>query len=83
MVQACKRKAKKLPNMVKLIQEDKSAESIYRQLLCLPLLPPDRIVSAFEIIKLRAMALNADAFRQLLRYYNAQWLHKVSSFFKN
>lgn len=80
-VQACKRNAKKVPKMIRMIRSDTTAEQIYRQLLCLPLLPHHEIQTEFEKIKHRAIALNAGTFRPFLKYYEKQWLKKVSFFF--
>lgn len=76
--QACKRKAMKLPKMIKSIRADKKAESIYRQLLCLPLLPAQEIEGAFAMLKLRALASNLIEFQDFFKYYEHQWLIKVN-----
>lgn len=49
--QAVKRQAMKMFTLMKLIRSDKDDERLYYKLLCLPLLPADKICSAFETIK--------------------------------
>lgn len=76
--QACKRNAMKLPAMIKLIRSDSTAEAIYYKLLCLPLLPADQIVPAFNMLKSEAFGLNKAIFAPFFKYYENQWLKRVS-----
>lgn len=79
--QACKRYAMKLSKLMKLVRTNKDAERIYYKLLCLPLLPADKIVSAFETIKKKALELS-QLFKKFLTYYEKQWLIRVNDLIK-
>lgn len=75
--QATKRNAKKIPEMMQYIQSDDAAKEIYYHILSLPLLPADQISYAFQMIKMRANALNAGIFKRFLIYWEKQWLQNV------
>lgn len=75
--QACKRNAMKLSKLMKLVRSNEDAERIYYKLLCLPLLPGDKIVSAFATIKKAALEIS-QLFRKFLVYYEKQWLIRVN-----
>lgn len=75
--QAVKRNAVKLPNLIKFIRSDAVAEAIYYKLLCLPLLPAQHIIPAFNMLKSAAYDLNKKLFAPFLKYYENQWLKRV------
>lgn len=75
--QAAKRNAMKLPAMMKFVRSNPQAEAIYYKLLCLPLLPPQHIVPAFNMLKSAAYDLNKLLFAPFLKYYDNQWLKRV------
>lgn len=77
--QACKRNAVKLPNMVKMIRTNPVAETIYYKLLCLPLLPANLIMPAFNMLKSEAYDLDKNVFEPFFKYYENQWLKRVCS----
>lgn len=61
-----------------VIANNPTAGTIYRMLLNLPLLPPNRITTAFEIIKKRAMKKKLyKHFADLFEYFNNFWLELV------
>lgn len=62
--------------LITLIKSDQNAQR--KKLLCFPLLPAHEIQGAFEMLKLQAMATNAKVFRKFIKYYEDQWLIKVS-----
>lgn len=76
--QALNRKAKKFPGLIQLIYHDTQALALYRKLLCLPLLPADRIVDTFNAIALVATNQFPNKFNDFLRYIQRQWLTRVS-----
>lgn len=75
--QATKRNAMKIPDMIRYIKNETQAKEIYYQMLSLPLLPAEHISSAFEMLKMRANALNAEVFKNFLLYWKKQWLENV------
>lgn len=73
---ACKKKAMRFFGaMVQLIRSNEEAASIYYRLLCLPLLPADRIIAAFESLKIWASKF--PAFNGFIAYFERQWLERV------
>lgn len=75
--QACKRCARQLEELIPLIKEGKG-KNIYHRLLCLPLLPADKIDAAFTELKQKALDLHSTGFIRFLNYYENQWLKRVS-----
>lgn len=75
--QACKRCVRKLEELIPVIKEGEGKE-IYHRLLCLPLLPAGEILNAFQALKQKAFAINADAFKRFFTYYENQWLKNVT-----
>ncbi|XP_055306512.1 uncharacterized protein LOC129570813, partial [Sitodiplosis mosellana] len=75
--QAVKRRAWQTPGLVALIRNNAKVRSIYYQLQCLPLLPPEHIESEFKRLRKEAMELpqRADLFL-FMRYFNDQWIKK-------
>lgn len=81
-VQAVKRNVMKLPNLVKMIRTDIKAADIYYKLQSLPLLPAKYIIPAFNMLKSEAYGLDKGLFAPFFKYYDNQWLKRVSvSFF--
>lgn len=75
--QAVKRNVRKLSTLMNLIKSNEDARKIYYELLCLPLLPFDKIQSAFDTIKTRALIMNSVLFTPFLNNYQNQWLIRV------
>lgn len=75
--QACKRCARSLEELIPLIKSGEGKD-IYYRLLCLPLLPSDKIDAAFAELKQRALDLHPTAFKRFLKYYEKQWLKNVT-----
>lgn len=75
--QAIKRFARKLSELMEFFKEDPAAKQIYFELLALPLLPAASIVAAFQKLKERAFALNKEAFKRFIHYFENQWIKKV------
>lgn len=79
--QAVKRNVMKLPHLIHLLRSNETAKQIYYELLCLPLLPKEYIVEEFEKLKSRANDLNRRVFGAFIKYYENQWLIRVSFIF--
>lgn len=77
--QAVKRRASQLPDVMALIGQNELAKSIYKRVLCLPLLPPQFILEAFKDLCAETSKLGNEKskFRPFLQYINDQWMKKV------
>lgn len=56
---------------------NENATEIYCKFLCLPLLPAEAIVPAFDELTTEANNCDKKLFRNFLKYYTAQWIRKV------
>lgn len=75
--QAAKKRALQTPQLYPHLQSNRAAEEIYYKLLSLPLLPADKIMDEFKKLKISARA-NHRVFEDFIKYYEFQWLKKVS-----
>lgn len=75
--QALKRKVKQIPGFQRFLHGNEAAEEIYYKLQCLPLLPSEHILSAFQQLKKEALAIDKKKFRFFLTYFQRQWIVKV------
>lgn len=75
--QALKRKVKQLPQFDRFLHSLEAAEDIYYKLQCLPLLPPEYILEAFQQLKKEALAIDKTKFAPFLKYFERQWIKKV------
>lgn len=76
--QAVKRKVSQLSEVMAEINRGGIAKSIYQRAQCLPLLPADQIVPAFnELVGEANKMENKTAFRPFLTYMKEQWMKKV------
>lgn len=74
---ACKKQAMKFyGNMIRLVRTNTEAANIYYRLLCLPLLPADRINDAFN--ELKTSAKEFPVFKGFIGYFERQWINRVS-----
>lgn len=79
--QANVRNAKKLGKaFTTFLQSNESAKRCYKKLLCLPLLPVDKINGAFEELKAEAHSFNSTHFNRFIKYYERQWIKRVRIF---
>lgn len=74
--QALRRYAYKIPNFKRYLNHNATAKRHFDKFFFLPLLKPADIVSAFEILKQKA--LSSDIFKPFLIYFQKQWITKVS-----
>lgn len=73
---ACKKKAVRFFRaMIQLVRSNKEAANIYYGLLCLPLLPANRIRDAFD--ELKTWASKFSAFNGFIAYFIRQWMKRV------
>lgn len=74
--QAIRRKVASISDLFDLIRTTEKARDIYYKIICLALLPHDRIERAFNEIALEALQLSK-AFTPLIKYFQKQWLERV------
>lgn len=74
--QAIRKKSKSIPDFFKNLHRNAELESLYNQFLVLPLLPPEKVLTGFNGLKLEAQQ-NEAVFRIFLEYYERQWIQKV------
>lgn len=74
--QAIRRKASKIPGLLKYIRSDKHRERWYCKILCLILLPADVILEAFQALRKEGHDFNDDAVVIFLLYNRNQWIRK-------
>lgn len=83
--QANKRYLRRLKELVDFLEskgdDAKAGNELFNNLINLPLLPADQIKEMFILIKHKALALNHNAFKRYLNYFENQWIIKVSHFF--
>lgn len=75
--QALKRRASQTDGLVQLIRTNKTAESIYYRLQCLPILPVGYILTTFKELKKEAIPLKNRSLNQFFAYFKKQWIEKV------
>lgn len=83
--QAVRRKASKIKQLSRFLQTSTEAKRIFQKILVLPLLKDVAIEEAFNICKMEAYAnplfatTNENVFEPLFKYFEVQWLKKVTS----
>lgn len=82
-VQAAKKRASQTPLLLPYLFQNAEARSIYYKLLSLPLLPPDCIEEEFKKLKVLALANHRMYFADFIKYFEQQWIIKVSYFWLN
>jgi hypothetical protein len=65
--QTVRRKIAKMPKLAAEISRTKKYERIYHKLLCIPLLPANKINLAFNLLQIK---MNAALFKQFLEYFD-------------
>lgn len=78
--QAIKKKGSQISGFFKAVRKNKQLEKLYYKFLCIPLLPPENIVNAFEMLRDIAQQLDPEVFNEFLKYFEKQWINKVSRF---
>lgn len=76
--QAVKRKGAKIGGFIDFIRNNLTARDIYYKLMCLPLLPAQYIVPAFETLEKRVAAepvvVASDAYSTFMEYFRSHWI---------
>lgn len=74
--QAVKRNAASTPGFFDRVRNDKDLTRCYYKLLCLPLLPPEKISPSFMALKTTMLVEPVEPLRLFLGYYERQWIIK-------
>lgn len=77
--QAAKKRAMQTSQLYPYLHLHKDARAIYCKLLSLPLLPACDIRPQFIKLKILALAKHRTIFADFIKYYENQWIIKVSS----
>lgn len=75
--QSVKKNASKIAGFVHMIRSNLLEREIYYKLMCVPLLPPEMICTAFEILKKKSARITHAQFHEFLEYYERQWINRV------
>lgn len=75
--QAIIKKCKKIPRFLKKVMNHPEGDRLLHKFLALPLLPANRIRSAFNMLKLEANAADGSLWKEFLTYFEKQWILKV------
>lgn len=79
--QAVKRRASSHAGFVHFIRNNLLEREVYYKLMCLPLLPPDMILTGFDILKKKAERIKFKPFHDFMHYYERQWMIRVCIYF--
>lgn len=74
--QAIRRKVASLPELFELVRTDEKAKNLYYRIICLALLPHDKIERAFNELALEGLKMSK-AFLPFIKYFQDQWLKRV------
>lgn len=82
---AIRRKASRIPKFLRKLNRNKNAKALFSKFLFLPLLKPNNIVVAYHILQEETMGenyftenTNESFFSPFIKYFNNQWIKKVS-----
>lgn len=77
--QAVKRYGAKIGGFIHFLRNHMSARDIYYKLMCLPLLPAEFIIPAFQTLEKRAAPVIAEsnAFSRFMAYFRSHWIERV------
>lgn len=78
--QAAKKRAMQTPQLYPYLYLHKDAREIYYKLLSLPLLHPRDIIPEFQKLKVIALAKHRAVFAEFIKYFERQWILKVSDY---
>lgn len=74
--QAVRRKVASLSSLFSLVRTDENIKSIYFKIICLALLPHDKIEKAFNELAIEGLELSK-TWMPFVKYYQNQWLGRV------
>lgn len=74
-----KKNAASIKGFIHVIQNKPFERQLYYKFMSLPLLPADKIVNAFEMLKEKTLSAQdvGRIFKDFLRYFERQWIRKV------
>lgn len=76
--QAVRRFASKIDGFLIFLRSNQAAAIVFQQVLCLPLLPHEHILTTFNLLQDRAFAIDKTKFITFFVYFKRQWLVRVS-----
>lgn len=76
--QAIRRKVATLSELFELVRTDGKIRNVYYKIICLALLPHDKIEKAFNELALEGLQLTK-AFTPFVKYFQNQWLTRVGA----
>lgn len=79
--QAIRKKGRKIPGFFEAIVKDKAMHRLFRKFLVLPLLPSDKIKSAFDRLEYAAQSFGT-TFDEFIKYFKMQWIILVRFIYK-
>lgn len=77
LTQAVRRKATKIHGLFRELKTDVAKYQLYGKFFVLPLLPGDRILEGFALIKAEVQASGSAELAEFLSYFERQWIQKV------
>lgn len=80
--QALQRRATNLKNFVGWLKGNKTAATVFRKFYHLPLLPADKINTAFQLIAMESKRFSNRLFNEFVSYVERQWIIKVEIFLR-
>lgn len=75
--QAIKKNASRIGGLVHLIRNNELEREMYYKLMCLPLLPENVILDAFNELKTKSEQIESVGFHNFLQYFERQWMTRV------
>lgn len=77
--QACERRCRQLDDFPRVLKRNIEALTLYHKFLCLPLLPPGKIIEAFEMLVVNSIQFGT-LFNRFIEYYGHWWIERVGVF---
>lgn len=79
--QAVKKNASRITGFVTMIRSNSIEREIYYKFMCLPLLLPDLIANAFDVLKKKAQRIDSRTFHKFIEYFERQWIARVCTYY--
>lgn len=77
---AIRRRASKMPDLIPEMRKESSLSKWFKKLLVLPLLSPENIKKAFDLLRDEAQTMNLKSLSMLVVYYQKQWILRVNTY---
>lgn len=78
--QACRRYVSGITGFLIALRSNQKLRKIFNKFLSIPLLPPQNIPEAFDIVCAEANKEDPKLFKIFIKYFQKQWLKKVNIF---